>query len=64
MKNQPDDPGVLEAVDEQTDKILSRWLRSKYTPLWLLVFWLSGYAVGHFGAHALFVVFELFWGFG
>ena len=58
---QPDDPGIVKQVDERADRFLRRVVDSKWSALWVLLFWLSGYATGHFHFNIALFIYEILW---
>ena len=57
----PDDPGVLDQIDQAADTWLIKVAKSKWSAFWLLGFWLTGYLAGQFHLNFLVWILELFW---
>ena len=50
-------------IEEKTDKLLVKLADSKWSSLWVLLFFLGSYGLGYFHLNIFFFILELFWWF-
>lgn len=48
-------------IEEKTDKLLVKLADSKWSSLWVLLFFLGSYGLGYFHLNIFFFILELFW---